>query len=753
MVPAFANSVDNYPDPLFEQCIKYVLRNLYILANSDPFTKFLQLKEGLTLPSVICEKLLDFYQHNGYVVDDRFVNLFKNPDAARLNRIKLRNSTISDDGLCMLVSSNPVELDITNCSRLSGESLTHINRNGEKLVSLSLSSSSQVLPDTLMTECHRRDEDNYERRGYILKTPNLKKLTVRKLYVPGEKIYFQLLLNPLKKLTYLDLSGCFDLGNLSYLAELPNLTSLVLFNVQRLQSAVPSIMKLTNLKHLDISQLNEIYGTFRIPNQTLASLVESLPNLVSLDISGTNLAGTGVADQSLKQGKQYVLTDIPGLRSRVDRPFEFLGLYRTHREACNRHNIPAKRISGDANEEQTLTAVQAYLDRTDVLTNVLSDLYQLFRYEKCDNVDTALRLLLEAMDRHLYEKHIQISGSAILFYIAKLIAKKPFFKVKVKRHFINTLINAMGAFQDDETVIRNACLTLIQFNVPDDMLFDYERLVLLLLYVVSEHQNFVQRIGVFLLNSLACQVDEAQKQLFGNLGTVDRMLALITDRLQRKVCDDVLEIAWSTMWNITDETVENCQRFLAENGMELFLACLSMFPRKEELLRNMMGLLGNVAEMKSLRPFLMTDRFVSVFADLLGSCCDGIEVSYNAAGVLAHMCSDGEEAWTVKEPKRETVLRKIVWAIRRWNLTTQRNINYRSFQPIFGLLKVTHTEECQYWAVWALANLTTVYRDKYCPLVLNEGGIELLQNVIQTEHSHRAINKLAKKVIKNCKEV
>ena len=74
------------------------------------------------------------------------------------------------------------------------------------------------------------------------------------------------------------------------------------------------------------------------------------------------------------------------------------------------------------------------------------------------------------------------------------------------------------------------------------------------------------------------------------------------------------------------------------------------------------------------------------------------------------MCSDGVDFWTVKEPKREVVLRKIVWAIRRWDLNTERNINYRSFQPIFGLLKVTHTEECQYWAVWALANLTTVYR-------------------------------------------
>lgn len=40
-----------------------------------------------------------------------------------------------------------------------------------------------------------------------------------------------------------------------------------------------------------------------------------------------------------------------------------------------------------------------------------------------------------------------------------------------------------------------------------------------------------------------------------------------------------------------------------------------------------MGLLGNVAEVKSLRPRLMTDHFVTVFADLLDSYCDGIEVS------------------------------------------------------------------------------------------------------------------------------
>ena len=52
------------------------------------------------------------------------------------------------------------------------------------------------------------------------------------------------------------------------------------------------------------------------------------------------------------------------------------------------------------------------------------------------------------------------------------------------------------------------------------------------------------------------------------------MLNLINDRLNRKVFDDVMEVAWSTMWNVTDETAINCERFLDGKGMEYFLGCL-----------------------------------------------------------------------------------------------------------------------------------------------------------------------------------
>lgn len=44
-------------------------------------------------------------------------------------------------------------------------------------------------------------------------------------------------------------------------------------------------------------------------------------------------------------------------------------------------------------------------------------------------------------------------------------------------------------------------------------------------------------------------------------------------------------------------------------------------------MRNMMGLLGNVAEVAELRPQLMNKLFLTVFYDLLDSCSDGIEVS------------------------------------------------------------------------------------------------------------------------------
>lgn len=188
----------------------------------------------------------------------------------------------------------------------------------------------------------------------------------------------------------------------------------------------------------------------------------------------------------------------------------------------------------------------------------------------------------------------------------------------------------------------------------------------------------------------------------------------------------------------------------------------------------MMGLLGNVAEVKQLRYRLMTSEYIQVFSDLLDSTSDGIEVSYNAAGVLAHIASDGAEAWTITQPSRVDVLNRLIYAVDRWSLNAERNINYRSFEPILGLISCSHTPACQIWAVWALANLTQVslfsiicihlysfitilndlfsqvYPDKYCKLVEDENGIKLLMDLIDNIHTPEKLRELAQQVLSHC---
>ncbi|XP_045458216.1 protein zer-1 homolog [Melitaea cinxia] len=736
---------DSSPDTLLNLCMDYIVANLNIITKLDSVSRWRKLKDDIILPAEICEKFLQTYQKKNRV-NDNIANLFRDRSRTRLDRVKLRNSRITDEGLRCFMDHKPYEVELVQCEYLSQASLDLINSNSDNLVSLKFGPLTYVVS---------QDESMFRQRRYIIDAPKLRRLTIQ---CRGMSIFPLLLLKPLHHLTHLDLSEYTSAGSTWALHELKNLLSLVLHSVLWSKEIIEWIASMHTLRHLDISQSNERHGKYFSPNEVLSKLVTSLPNLKSLDISGTNLAGNGCAVPALTEGTSkgadtHVRCDIPGLVSRVNRPLEFLGLYGTHHGACKRHDIPAKVITGDANEEQILTAGVAYMERPAMLTRVLNDLYYMFRSTERYNsyVGRALNVVLQAMEQHVSEKHIQISGSATLFYIVKG-KEKPCIGIKLKRRIITALLDGMEAHLGDDTMMRNGCLTLCQFKIPTDVLFEYERVVQILLTGVADvnQEGFVQRIAIYLLNSLACQVDGKQKRFLGNHGAIVKMLNLISDRLERHVCDDVLEVAWSTMWNVTDETPQNCQRFLDNRGMEFFLGCLKCFPDKEELLRNMMGLLGNVAEVAELRPQLMDKQFLTVFHELLDSSSDGIEVSYNAAGVLAHMASDGPEAWTVDEPARDAVLQRIAAAVERWDRRAERNINYRSFEPILSLLHAHHTPQCQHWAVWALANLTTVYPDKYCGLVEAEGGIKLLRCLLRHPGPYPMIKDLARVVISNC---
>ena len=162
-----------------------------------------------------------------------------------------------------------------------------------------------------------------------------------------------------------------------------------------------------------------------------------------------------------------------------------------------------------------------------------------------------------------------------------------------------------------------------------------------------------------------------------------------------------------------------------------------MFPEEATLLGNMIGLLGNIVEVPELRPQLMTEEFVEEVADLLDWAKDGSEISCTAAGVLAHLASDGPKAWTITEPEREEVLCRMSRAINSWDIMSKRNINYRSFAPMISLAGESDTPQCQMWAVWALANLTSV-TPSYCRLLLQEGGQTVIEGILSDSNQLRS---------------
>lgn len=217
---------------------------------------------------------------------------------------------------------------------------------------------------------HYRLPLNYQKRGYILNAPKLQRLSMLDVVIKRDLSYFTLLFKNLTNLTHLDMSSCEHRDGMDEFKWLPKylkntLVYLVLHNVGELDTrAIKNIVKLDKLKHLDISMTPERFSNahYSSPSSILKFIVQRLPDLSSLDISGTNLAHNLVLDSSGKtpeegniieitesdseriEGGEMPKCDISGLISRVDNPLDFLGLYKCDYKSNHRTRIPAKQV-------------------------------------------------------------------------------------------------------------------------------------------------------------------------------------------------------------------------------------------------------------------------------------------------------------------------------------------------------------------------------------------------------------------------
>uniref|UniRef100_A0A8C7U8S7 Protein zer-1 homolog n=1 Tax=Oncorhynchus mykiss TaxID=8022 RepID=A0A8C7U8S7_ONCMY len=706
-----AKAGDN-PDSLMALTTAFCLRNLRRTMCYLGERNKLCLRSDVFLPSEICDKLVNTYTElvhmdSNFEPQDGFFQLFSDPHSTRLTRVQLREDFVRDRDLEAIGKQDLIELHLTNCNNLSAHSLRTLTRFRQTLVSLSLFGCSRIFyrKGGAPLAC---DEEEEEERPASKQAPEtdfsfqgFNRLRLLNLGGLPEEVDAEALLKPLPALTSLDLSGV-PLPKAAFLAHWKErLASLVLYNVDLSEELINTVVELGHLRHLDISR--ERNSKFKMTRKILTAIVQGLVNLVSLDISG------------------HIMLD-----------------------NCTVPHF--EEVTGSKNEDQVLNAIEVYTEfRPELAHRAINQLFDIARIQHCSQLLRALQLVIAALKCHKYDKSIQVTGSAALFYLTNTEYRSDQ-SVRLRRQVIQVVLNGMEQYQE-VTVQRNCCLTLCNFSIPEELEFQYGRVNLLLLKILepARQDESIQRIAVHLCNALVCQVDNHHKEAVGKMGFVKTMLNLIQKKLQDRMCDQVMEFSWSALWNITDETPDNCQMVLFCQGMLGF-----EFPDKQELHRNMLGLLGNVAEVRALRPQLLTPQFISVFSNLLDSKADGIEVSYNACGVLSHIVFDGPDAWAMEEPLRDMVMDKMMDAIQSWDVTSRRNINYRSFEPILRLLPQSIAPVSQHWATWALFNLVSVYPSKYCPLLIKEGGIVLLEKVLELQTSHEETKDMARKVMEQC---
>lgn len=676
-----------------------------------------------------------------------FFRHFKHKNIS-LSRIDFSGLPINEELFIAFLEEYKDQLDEINISSCDDLTCTNLARLNELLKSNKSKHKTLIIGETFSSMIESRYWTSNER--LFDNDLKLKKLVLHKVYSSSDVDEFTInrhlstFLTPTmsQSLKYLDLSMC-TIGKGSALMQLESLEILILYGcAMTYPDVIATICQLKKIRTLDISRTaieSDGSNTTTEDQKLLDILVCHLPLLSRLDISGTNLVG----------GKDRYIS---AFETRMDNPFEFLGLFHTDNDAAYRSCIPALAIAGEANESQILNACEAYINRPVQLTKALNDLYNFYKTispsETFDDVNRALDIVLPILTRHLNNEQVIIYTTAALWCIVKInVTSKNLNDKRVRRTITSRLLDVMHYHKLSKVILINGGLTLL--FLPD-IICEHSRVAKISLFMCRDSDSRTQGFGTTLLNSLACQVGGDQKIFIGELEAIETMIEIIRSKIRDNSGDEILETAWSTLWNITDETPVNCQRFLDNQGLEAFESCMDSFGNNKEVLRNMMGLLGNVAECQRLRIKFMKERYITRFYVLLSSQIDGIECSYNACGILAHLVSEGQVFWNSHLPQHvshQFLLDGMRLAISKWPINSTRNINYRSFEPIIRLLEPDVAAESQYWALFALANLTRINPAKYCPMLLPFNGLSKLDYLAQDGVSTSFVTNLARLTI------
>jgi Zyg-11 family protein len=254
--------------------------------------------------------------------------------------------------------------------------------------------------------------------------------------------------------------------------------------------------------------------------------------------------------------------------------------------------------------------------------------------------------------------------------------------------------------------------------------------------------------SLYLINLVLMESGKEGKAIMGRLGLVQLSTEIISSKLEANVYDDAFNMAWALLWNVTDETPDNSNKFIDNNGVDLLVRTLETSGFKQE---SAIGTMGNVSEVQHQRPKLRTPAIAKLLLQMLQFSGKDVLLSFEACGILANLLSNLEPlAWHMTvgmSPNMSTVLGEMKKAILIWDMKAKMLVQYNSFQPMYLLLSENNSPEVQHWAVWAICYFTKFDKKKYCTMLTTEKGQPLLETIIADPRPYAEVKELVRQIL------
>uniref|UniRef100_A0A8C7T398 Zyg-11 family member, cell cycle regulator n=1 Tax=Oncorhynchus mykiss TaxID=8022 RepID=A0A8C7T398_ONCMY len=717
------------PASLTDLCLSYVSRNLerFCVKHADGS---LCLRDSLLFPQELADQLLAKMATDG-LLNDSTVGVFRSSEYLRLRRACIRTARISAEAfqraLCphrlLELDAARVNADLTISDILHGlASNKHCRESLQRLVLTGLTMSSLEEPS-----CHCFS--------------SLQGL--RSLSLANVDFYDSGLADvcSLSRLESLDLSNT-SVTNLNPLLGLrERLRSLTLHQLKRLEMSTAQLLavigQLEALQHLDISDDKQF--TSDVARQLLGE-PGILPALVSLDVSGRKQ----VTDAAVKA----FVEERPGMT--------FVGLLATDAGFSNFLNGKGSlKVTGEANETQICEALRRYSEREGFVREALFHLFSLTHVMEKPRPDI-LKLVVLGMKNHPATLNVQLAASACVFNLTKqdLAAGIP---VRLLGTVTQLLLEAMCTFPNHQQLQKNCLLSLCSDRILQEVPFNrytyifsyvdllFEAAKLVMQWLCNHEDQNMQRMAVAIISILAAKLSTEQTaQLGAELFIVKQLLHIVHQKATQGVVDATLKFTLSALWNLTDESPTTCRHFIENQGLDLFIKVLESFPSESSIQQKVLGLLNNIAEVGELHVELMVQGFLDHICSLLHS--PEVEVSYFAAGILAHLTSRGEAAWTLSITLRSDLLEQLVCGVGGGGAPVCASV---SFNPFFPLLECFHTPGVQLWAAWAMQHVCSKNAPRYCSMLLDEGGLHQLEKVQTHPDTHADVMRLAESILES----